>query len=697
MGQASSDFGGGLKAWLLGSIWLAMLLVAYFLGDEIWVVGGAAVVGLAATGLLAGRIGKSCTVLVEAGREFLKTGEREALDGLPAEAVELLEEANSGGKELEFYKGAIQAVGNPLLVCNTDGRIVFVTDALLELIRKKLDQVEGHTVSEAFYNKRGDSVTESALSSGQSIKKDAELPLWDGRTVSVSLTTNLIRDSRRNILGAVSSFVDISATVNQEHEVRQEKDRLAKVGSGISELAQRVASASEELSASADEQARGAQTQKRQTDSVATSMEEMTSTVLEVARNASATSEAADEAQTAARDGVDLVSKAVDGINEVADSAEQLSGVLSALNGHAGEIGRIIGVINDIADQTNLLALNAAIEAARAGDAGRGFAVVADEVRKLAEKTMTATKEVEEAIRTIQTSSEDAMNSMQLTEKQVHASTDLSNKAGESLQEIMGHMENMASRIAQIATAAEQQSAAAEEINGSVEDIARISHEADEGAHQAAAATRDLAELAQELLNLSMEFTGAGHAEGPKFRSSDGEMKGVLLKIVQDFCKDVLGEAVHKYVQKELGDPVFLPTKSYPDTVMQQMAELAAGKTSKSPREIFLELGRYSVYKFHKMYRGYFHDETLKEFFLRMNDVHSALTKEQPGIKPPRFTYEDKGDVLFMTYQSKRALFDYFEGILRGAADFKGERIKLKMVPMDEKSIRAEITFQGKK
>jgi methyl-accepting chemotaxis protein len=50
-----------------------------------------------------------------------------------------------------------------------------------------------------------------------------------------------------------------------------------------------------------------------------------------------------------------------------------------------------------------------------------------------------------------------------------------------------------------------------------------------------------------------------------------------------------------------------------------------------------------------------------------------------------------------MTYQSKRALFDYFEGILRGAADFKGERIKLKMVPMDEKSIRAEITFQGKK
>ena len=66
---------------------------------------------------------------------------------------------------------------------------------------------------------------------------------------------------------------------------------------------------------------------------------------------------------------------------------------------YAEGIGRIMNVISDIADQTNLLALNAAIEAARAGDAGRGFAVVADEVRKLAEKTMTATKEVGDAIR----------------------------------------------------------------------------------------------------------------------------------------------------------------------------------------------------------------------------------------------------------------------------------------------------------
>lgn len=89
-------------------------------------------------------------------------------------------------------------------------------------------------------------------------------------------------------------------------------------------------------------------------------------------------------------------------------------------------IGEIINTISDIADQTNLLALNAAIEAARAGDAGRGFAVVADEVRKLAEKTMVATKDVEQYIHTIQNSAKTNMMSTRDVAKAIEENMQLS-------------------------------------------------------------------------------------------------------------------------------------------------------------------------------------------------------------------------------------------------------------------------------
>ena len=68
---------------------------------------------------------------------------------------------------------------------------------------------------------------------------------------------------------------------------------------------------------------------------------------------------------------------------------------VASLRDASQEVERFADAIGTIANQTNLLALNATIEASRAGVHGRGFAVVADEVRKLAERTKTATTEID--------------------------------------------------------------------------------------------------------------------------------------------------------------------------------------------------------------------------------------------------------------------------------------------------------------
>ncbi|WP_243546565.1 methyl-accepting chemotaxis protein [Pseudodesulfovibrio tunisiensis] len=591
-----------------------------------------------------------------------------------------------------FYRDALKVLGNPALLTDGEGRILLTTESLLQLLKKSGDQVVGHTVSQAFYNTEGTSITEKVLNSGRAEDSITELKLWDGRSVTVRIFANLVFDASGKPVGVATSFVDLSEQVQRRREAEEQKQHIEKIGNELSVLAENVASATELLSASADEQANGALKQRNQTASVATAMEEMTATVFEVAKNASNTSEAAEEARKAAGDGVSMVTQAVGAINKVAESADRLAQEVGELDSQAEEIGRIINVINDIADQTNLLALNAAIEAARAGEAGRGFAVVADEVRKLAEKTVAATKEVEEAIVTIQSRSRHAMEAMQQTEGQVTESTSLSNQAGYALQHIQDRTEDMVGQVAQIATAAEQQSAAAEEINRSVDEIAVIAGEADEAAGQAASATRDLAKLAQQLVDVSLSFGGDSGGQA-KLRASEGEMKGILPKITQNFVKEKYGNGMYEHMQVEMGNPVFLPTGSYPDQVLMQMAEIVAERQGFTPRDFFLELGKHTVVQFHKMYTRYFKNESLKEFYLRMNDVHAQLTKDNPGINPPNFTYEDKGRVLFMNYRSGRGLFDYFEGILLGAAAFKKERVSVRITPFDEESARAEIEF----
>ncbi|MEF3696566.1 methyl-accepting chemotaxis protein, partial [Desulfolutivibrio sp.] len=280
------------------------------------------------------------------------------------------------------------------------------------------------------------------------------------------------------------------------------RDGMLQAASRLEGVVATVSSASEELSAQIEQSSRGSENQAQRVGETATAMEEMNATVLEVAKNASQAAETSDAAKRKAQEGSGVVDQVIREIANVHEQSLALKSDMDTLGKQAEGIGQIMNVISDIADQTNLLALNAAIEAARAGEAGRGFAVVADEVRKLAEKTMTATKEVGDAISGIQQGTKRNIENVERSAKSVEEATTLAKKSGESLTAIVNLVDAASDQVRSIATASEQQSSASEEINRSIEEISTISAETSQAMGQAAQAVSELAKQSQELQSL---------------------------------------------------------------------------------------------------------------------------------------------------------------------------------------------------
>ncbi|MBU1001870.1 MAG: cache domain-containing protein [Proteobacteria bacterium] len=284
-------------------------------------------------------------------------------------------------------------------------------------------------------------------------------------------------------------------------ETAKQEGMLMAAGT-LDGIVARVSTASEEMSAQAQEINNGTSQQKQRISETATAMEEMNATVLEVARNASSAAENAEAAKSKAIEGRGVVAKSIEAISSIHEMAMTLKGDMDQLGGQAEAIGQIMTTITDIADQTNLLALNAAIEAARAGDAGRGFAVVADEVRKLAEKTMTATKEVGDSIKAIQESARKNTANVDKAVTAVEEANKLADTSGQSLDEIVMLSEGTADQVRNIATASEEQSAASEEINRVVEEIDELSTNISGAMEQSYQALNELASQASELSGL---------------------------------------------------------------------------------------------------------------------------------------------------------------------------------------------------
>ena len=313
-----------------------------------------------------------------------------------------------------------------------------------------------------------------------------------------------ISESRQQTEEAKKQTDIAKKAVEEAEDARKRAENAKREGmlNAANQLADAVSiisSTSTQLAQQVEESTTGAEQQASRATETATAMNEMNATVLEVAKNAGQAAEMSSNMRHCADEGADIVRQVVKGIEDVQSISLTLKDDMAQLGENARSITQIMSVISDIADQTNLLALNAAIEAARAGEAGRGFAVVADEVRKLAEKTMASTSEVGNAINTIRDSTEKSIHQVDIAVESIAKVTELSNKSGQALEQIVNMAEQSADEVRAIATAGEQQSATSEEINRSIADINNIATSTSKSMQQAAQAISELAQQAQHL------------------------------------------------------------------------------------------------------------------------------------------------------------------------------------------------------
>ena len=248
-------------------------------------------------------------------------------------------------------------------------------------------------------------------------------------------------------------------------DVEEEKKAInSKVGRGDMVLhkahavCNNLSSEVRELANLVNEVNKGVQVQRDHLTETSGSMEKVAQTAQESSHRVHELSESAQSSSSSAATGEREVEGALTSIEKLKDTIVHLKQAMADLGTKASNIGQVMSVINEVADQTNLLALNAAIEAARAGDAGRGFAVVADEVRKLAEKTMGATKEVEDAVHAIQ---EETRRNVLTVDKAAQLSVDgaeQASRAGSVMRDILQSINDTAEHLQIVARSAQEQS-----------------------------------------------------------------------------------------------------------------------------------------------------------------------------------------------------------------------------------------------
>lgn len=207
--------------------------------------------------------------------------------------------------------------------------------------------------------------------------------------------------------------------------------------------------------------------------------------------------------------GKELSKKAVEKIETIINSSNELYEKIKDINEKQEKISLITDTIESITNRTNILSLNASIEAARAGEYGKGFQVVAEEIRKLAEKSQQSALSIHSIINEIKDSIEVLIvqsreNETVLSEgKEVVINTsEVLENISNSISSIAENSKSISEQIKNVKDVIDEFSLAIDEVVKISENNASASEEIAASIEQQGASIEELASSAQHLYEI---------------------------------------------------------------------------------------------------------------------------------------------------------------------------------------------------
>ena len=175
------------------------------------------------------------------------------------------------------------------------------------------------------------------------------------------------------------------------------------------------------------------------------------------------------------------------------------------------------------------------------------------------------------------------------------------------------------------------------------------------------------------------------------------KIKGTVVATWISTAKKLWGEAVVAEIMGNIGwesTKIFLPTEDVDDNKPKQMVEMLSKKTGQSVKQIWHAIGKDNVTAFFNVYPAFFQNKTLYSFLASLYDIHVEVVKRIAGAKPPEviMTPTSEYEAIF-SYRSERAMFDYFLGLLDGAAEHYHEALGIEVLEQTSNSLKLKLKF----